>query len=158
MGYGLVRQSKDGSCVADSWGVLKATRGRLLGPRLHQLYSELLSLIRDLCPDEVAVETPFVSINARAAMAIGQAQGLALMAAAEQGLPASSYSPPQVKLAVSGHGHASKQQIQQAIALQLEIDSDGIPEDAADALAVALCHIQHFNEASLVAAEGIKLK
>tara|TARA_B100001146_G_C15842788_1_gene289938 strand:- start:148 stop:423 length:276 start_codon:yes stop_codon:yes gene_type:complete len=91
-------------------------------------------------------------------MAIGQAQGLALMAAAEQGLPASSYSPPQVKLAVSGYGHASKQQIQQAIALQLEIDSDGIPEDAADALAVALCHIQNFNEASLVAAEGLKLK
>ena len=61
-------------------------------------------------------------------------------------------------MAVSGHGHASKQQVQQAIALQLEIDSEGIPEDAADALAVALCHIQNINEASLVAAEGIKPK
>ena len=158
MGYGLVRQSKDGSCAAERWGVLKATRGRLLGPRLHQLYSELLSLIADLSPDEVAVETPFVSINARAAMAIGQAQGLALMAAVEQGLSASNYSPPQVKLAVSGHGHATKQQIQQAIALQLDIDSEGIPEDATDALAVALCHVQNLNEASLVTLEGIKPK
>lgn len=158
MGYGLVRHGKGGSCVAESWGVLKATRGRLLGPRLHQLYSQLLSLIGDLRPDEVAVETPFVSINARAAMAIGQAQGLALMAAAEEGLPASSYSPPQVKLAVSGHGHASKHQVQQAIGLQLDIDSEGIPEDAADALAVALCHVQNLNEASLVAVERINPK
>jgi crossover junction endodeoxyribonuclease RuvC len=122
------------------------------------LYSELLSLIADLRPDEVAVETPFVSINARAAMAIGQAQGLALMAAAEQGLLASNYSPPQVKLAVSGHGHASKQQVQQAIALQLDIDLEGISDDATDALAVALCHVQNLNEASLVVAEGIKPK
>jgi crossover junction endodeoxyribonuclease RuvC len=118
----------------------------------------MLSLIGDLRPDEVAVETPFVSINARAAMAIGQAQGLTLMAAAEEGLPISSYSPSQVKLAVSGYGHASKYQVQQAIALQLDIDSEGIPEDAADALAVALCHVQNLNEASLVAVERINLK
>ncbi len=105
-------------------------------------------------PDEVAVEDPFVSINARTAMAVGQAQGLALMAAAARSVPVSRYSPLQVKLAVSGHGGATKEQVQQAIRMQVDLDFAAMPEDASDALAVALCHLQNRREAALMAGES----
>ena len=107
MGYGLVKEDGDSPWVVKC-GVLTARRGLSLGERLHYLYTELLALMETFRPDEVAVEDPFVSINARTAMAVGQAQGLALMAAAARSVPVSRYSPLQVKLAVSGHGGAPR--------------------------------------------------
>ena len=135
-------------------GVLTAKRSLSLGERLHYLHTELLALMETFPPDEVAVEDPFVSINARTAMAVGQAQGLALMAAAARSVPVSRYSPLQVKLAVSGHGGATKEQVQQAIRMQVDLDVAAMPEDASDALAVALCHLQNRREAALMAGES----
>ena len=153
MGYGLVKEDEDSPSVVEC-GVLTARRGLSLGQRLHQLYTELLGLMETFRPEEVAVEDPFVSINARTAMAVGQAQGLALMAAAARNVPVSRYSPLQVKLAVSGHGGASKEQVQQAIRMQVDLDVAAMPEDASDALAVALCHLQNRREAALMAGES----
>lgn len=135
-------------------GVLTAKRGLSLGERLHYLYTELVGLMETFPPDEVAVEDPFVSVNARTAMAVGQAQGLALMAAAARSVPVSRYSPLQVKLAVSGHGGATKEQVQQAIRMQVDLDVAEMAEDASDALAVALCHLQNRREAALMAGES----
>ena len=135
-------------------GVLTARRSLSLGERLHYLYTGLLELMETFPPDEVAVEDPFVSVNARTAMAVGQAQGLALMAAAARSVPVSRYSPLQVKLAVSGHGGATKEQVQQAIRMQVDIDVAEMAEDASDALAVALCHLQNRREAALMAGES----
>ena len=142
MGYGFVVEELDGSLQAVAWGVLSAPSRLPLGERLHGLYGQLLELMRHYRPAEFAVEEPFVSVNARTAMAIGQAQGLALMAAAEGSLPVAGYSPRQVKSAVTGHGAASKEQVQYAVSLHLSMGTIPTPEDAADALAVALCHIQ----------------
>ena len=153
MGYGLVKEDGDSPWVVKC-GVLTARRGLSLGERLHHLYTGLLGLMEAFRPEEVAVEAPFVSVNVRTAMAVGQAQGLALMAAAARSVPVSRYSPLQVKLAVSGHGGATKEQVQQAIRMQVDIDAAAMPEDASDALAVALCHLQNRREAMLTAGES----
>ncbi len=142
MGYGLVEEGADGSAVVVTWGVHTAKSRLSLGERLYLLYRELLDLMERYAPDEVAVEEPFVSVNVRTAMAVGQAQGVALMAAAATGSPISRYSPLQVKQAVTGHGAASKEQVQQAVLMHLGLDEPPASEDAADALAVALCHLQ----------------
>ena len=141
MGYGLLEGGTDGFASAVAHGVLLGKPRLSLGERLHRLYKDLLKLVEQYAPEEMAVEAPFVSVNARTAMAVGQAQGLALMAAAARGIAVARYSPLQVKQAVSGHGGASKEQVQQAVALHLGLDAQGVPEDAADALAVALCHL-----------------
>ncbi len=153
MGYGLVESDAAGDPSSSEWGVLSAKSGHELGERLHRLYIELSELMAKFKPDEVAVEEPFVSVNARTAMAVGQAQGLALMAAAAQGISVARYSPRQVKQAVSGYGGASKEQVQQAVAMHLGLDATVVPEDAADALAVALCHAQSRRAAGLIAGE-----
>lgn len=154
MGYGLVKEDGDSPWVVKC-GVLTARRDLSLGERLHHLYTGLLGIMETFPPDEVAVEDPFVSVNARTAMAVGQAQGLALMAAAARSVPVSRYSPRQVKLAVSGHGGATKEQVQQAIRMQVDLDDAAMPEDASDALAVALCHLQNRREAALMARESM---
>ena len=142
MGYGLLTEDGNGGPSVVTWGVFTASSRLSLGERLHTMYRELMELTERHAPDEVAVEEPFVSVNARTAMAVGQAQGVALMAAAARGLEAARYSPAQVKLAVTGHGGASKEQVQQAVRMYLGLDAVPGPEDAADALAVAICHLQ----------------
>lgn len=123
-------------------GVL-APRSRLsLGQRLQEIYAGLVRFMDQWDPSEVAVEEPFVSKNVRTAMAIGQAQGVALMAAATRGIGAARYSPMQVKRAVTGYGGGTKGQVQQSLRMQLDTDLSAIQEDAADALAVALCHLR----------------
>ena len=153
MGYGLVEEDPDGVAFAVVWGVLAAKPRLPLGERLHRLYGELLKLMELYTPDEVAAEEPFVSRNARTAMAIGQAQGVALMAAAAQGVQAVRYSPLQVKHAVTGYGGASKEQVQQAVLMHLGLKDPSVPEDASDALAVALCHLRAGRATMLLAQE-----
>jgi len=153
MGYGLIEGNTDGVVSVVAQGVLTGKPRLSLGERLHRLYNGLLELMERYTPEEIAVEAPFVSINARTAMAVGQAQGLALMAAAARGIAAAHYSPLQVKQAVSGHGGASKEQVQQAVALHLGLDAQTMQEDAADALAVALCHLQGCRADALIAQE-----
>lgn len=141
MGYALLDVS-NGEPRALDWGTLAAPARNDLGQRLHALYAGLLELMETHHPAYAAVEEPFVARNPRTAMAIGQAHGLVLMAAAQAGIPLASYSPRQVKQAVSGNGAASKVQVQQAVLLHLGLSSLPGPLDASDALAVALCHWQ----------------
>ncbi len=121
--------------------------------RLHEIYGELCDVIDRWRPAEVAVEDPFVAQNVRSAFAIGEARAVALLAAAQAGLPVRPYAPTEVKLAVTGYGRSGKAQVQELVRVQLGLSSAPEPWDAADALAVALCHhLRCRSEARLEAA------
>ena len=144
MGYALVEDN--GQVAAVDWGAIALPSSLPLEQRLFQLYSHLLNMISIWQPDAMAVEEPFIGKGENQfvgpAFAIGQAQALALIAAAGQGIPISRYSPAQVKLSVANHGSASKGQVQEMVRVILRMDSTPTPSDAADALAIALCHIR----------------
>jgi crossover junction endodeoxyribonuclease RuvC len=122
-------------------GVITSPPGDPLPQRLAALLRELRSLIDELQPDCVVVERVLFQANARTAMSVGQACGVALLAAAEAGRPVTQYSPNEVKQAVAGYGSATKEQMQRMVQAQLSLPERPKPADAADALALALCHL-----------------
>ena len=140
MGLGVV-DSAGGDLSHAYSTVLVAKRQAPLPERLYHLFEETSRVIRDWQPAEVAIEQPFTGENKRASLAIGQAQAVAMVAAAQHGLPVSSYAPRQVKRAVTDHGGSSKEQVQEMVRLLLGLDTLPEPSDVADALAVAICHI-----------------
>ena len=147
MGYGLINLDRDEPeylCC----GVVKTRPRASLAQRLGHLHRELTLIIAEHAPDAVAVEQPFVGRNTRTALAIGQAQAVALVAAANHDIPVFQYTPTQVKQRVASYGHSSKEQVQEMVRLQLGLATAPEPHDAADALAVALCHAQemHLNQ------------
>jgi crossover junction endodeoxyribonuclease RuvC len=109
--------------------------------RLAMLRADLKALVTDLHPQVVVVERVFFQTNARTAMAVGQASGVALLTAAEAGCEVVEYTSNEVKLAVAGHGSASKDQVQRMVARLLALPETPRPPDAADALALAICHL-----------------
>jgi crossover junction endodeoxyribonuclease RuvC len=113
----------------------------------------VLDIIRRHRPEAVAVEQPFVSKNVRSAMAIGRAQAIALLAAAGEGIPAYEYTPAEVKQRVADYGASSKEQIQEMVRLQLGLAEVPQPNDAADALAVAICHLREVHVSNLLASQ-----
>ena len=141
MGYGVI-ESKDNEIALVDCGALVSPERSPIGERLSYLYNELLKIIRLHQPDAVAVEQPFVAKNVRTALAIGRAQAVALLAAAGRGIPAFEYTPAQVKQMVANYGASSKEQIQEMVKLQLGLSEVPQPNDAADALAVAICHLR----------------
>jgi crossover junction endodeoxyribonuclease RuvC len=112
-----------------------------LPERLAMLQADLDALLDDLRPAAVAVERVLFQVNARTAISVGQASGLALAAAARRGIPVTHYSPNEVKLAVTGYGVAEKAQVQAMVARLCRLDAPPSPPDAADALALAICHL-----------------
>ncbi len=122
-------------------GVIRTPSGDALPSRLAQLQRELLALIVEFRPDVVAVETVFFQVNVRTAMSVGQASGLALAAAFASGCEVVQYTPNQVKGAVTGYGGADKRQVQRMVQARLGLAKLPEPPDAADAAALALCHI-----------------
>ena len=136
MGYGLVEDGP--SLRALHWGTLTPPEDTLQN-RLHFLYTALTEVIHQWKPQEMAVEEPFVGKNWRSALAIGQAQSLAFLAASQSGLLVHYYSPAHVKQMVADHGAAPKEQVQRMVALQLGLTPGSLAPDASDALAVALC-------------------
>ena len=110
---------------------------------IHRLITELIQEFR---PRAVALESVFAALNVKAALRLAEVRGVVLLAAAQAGIPAFSYSPREVKATVAGYGHAGKEQVQQMVRAQLSLPETPEPPDAADALAVALCHI-HIAEA-----------
>ena len=140
MGYGLV-DNQDEQTKAVCFGTFTTLPNTPLPQRLQQLYQELEALIEAYRPMEVAIEDLFVGTKVRTALAVGQARGVALLAAANHHLPVSEYAPSRVKQTVAGYGRGSKQQVQEMVRLQLGLPQIPQPDDAADALAVALCHI-----------------
>jgi crossover junction endodeoxyribonuclease RuvC len=121
-------------------GAIRAA-GDAFPARLAIIYRELSIRIRETAPDVVAVENLFHALNARSALTLGHARGVALLAAVEAGVPVVEYTPAEVKRAVVGYGRAEKPQVQQMIKLLLGLSKAPTPHDAADALAVAICHI-----------------
>ena len=139
-GYGCVRSS-DGRTSAVAAGVITTPVDEPVPTRLATLRQELHSLVVELRPDVVVVERVFFQTNARTAMSVGQASGVAMLTAVEVGCDVVEYTSNEVKLAVTGYGGATKDQVQRMVARLLNLDAVPEPADAADALALALCHL-----------------
>ena len=140
LGYGIVDEA-DGDVVLVDCGVVSLPSKTPMEQRLTSLYQKLKEVVSHYLPDELAVEEPFVAGNARSALALGRAQAIAILAAANVKLPVFRYSPTQVKQQVTSYGSSSKEQVQEMVRLQLGLDKPPKSIDAADALAVAICHL-----------------
>ena len=148
MGYGLVRDDAD-SLQAVDYGVLTTPANSPVGERLSTLHRGLLEIIERYRPEEMAIEL-FVARSLRSALLVGQARGVAILTAATHGLPVYEYSPMQVKQSVAGYGKGSKDQMQQMVKLQLCLDCIPQPDDAADALGLAICHFSRRHLAQML--------
>lgn len=157
VGYGVV-DSNNGREKMVACGVLTAPAKHQPSERLSVLYKGLEKLVASLKPDVIAVETPFVSRNVSSAFAIGRAQAVALLVAANKGITTYEYSPAKIKQRVASYGASSKEQIQQMVKMQLELDEIPSPSDAADALAVALCHLSEVHVSGLLTEQLPKKK
>jgi crossover junction endodeoxyribonuclease RuvC len=140
LGYGVVdEEGVEMTMVA--CGALSLPSKVPVEQRLSSLYKKLSEIVARYKPDEVAIEEPFVAGNARSALAIGRAQAIAILAAANENLPIFRYLPTQVKQQVTNYGGSDKEQVQEMVRLQLGLAQPPQPSDAADALAVAICHL-----------------
>ena len=140
-GYGLVTESPDGDLASVAYGAIITAPGQPMPSRLLAIDRELATLIAAQRPDVVAVEELFFSRNVTTALAVGQARGVVLLGAARAGLPVYGYRPMEVKQAITGYGKAPKHQVQEMVRMLLDLDHVPQPDDAADAIAVALCHL-----------------
>ncbi len=141
-GYGVIQAAGPQTRVV-AVGVLRPRPDDSVEVRLREIYRDLTDLIAEYRPAEAAIEEVFVNRNLRTATSVGRASGVALLAMAEAGLPVAEYTPSAVKMALCGNGRADKRQVQRVVALRLGLDGILEPPDAADALAIALCHVQH---------------
>jgi crossover junction endodeoxyribonuclease RuvC len=140
-GYGIVEIDNGKPCLV-RFGALKLPARAPFDERLREIHRLIASLVEEFSPDAVAVESVFTALNMRTALKLAEMRGVVLLAAAQARVPAHSYSPREVKASVAGFGAASKQQIQKMVGMLLGLAECPEPADAADALAVALCHAQ----------------
>ncbi|MGB7547105.1 MAG: crossover junction endodeoxyribonuclease RuvC [Terracidiphilus sp.] len=143
-GYGVVESCDTGRqprLVCKALGAIRLAKTRPLPERLAQVFRELSVELERWQPEVVAVEGVFYSVNAKSALKLGQVRGVALLAAAMQGLPVAEYAPLKIKSSVVGYGLAKKEQVQFMVARLLDLAELPEPPDAADALAIAICHI-----------------
>jgi crossover junction endodeoxyribonuclease RuvC len=140
MGYGLVRRGHPPVPVAV--GVIRTSPDAAMSVRLAELYADLCALIAEHRPDAMAVEAVFTNKNLHTALAVSRASGMALLAAAQAGIPVTEYTPTAVKSAVTGDGSADKAMVATMVVRRLGLTERPKPADAADALAVAICHLQ----------------
>ena len=140
-GYGIVRLEPDGGMVAVNYGVILTPKEATASARLVMLYDQLCQLIRDHQPQIAAVEKLFFSRNVTTALAVGQARGVVMLCLEQSGIEAFEYTPNEVKQAVAGYGGAQKKQVQEMVRALLALDSIPKPDDAADALAIAITHL-----------------
>lgn len=143
-GFGVVETLDAGRqprLLCKCLGAIRLSKARPLPERLAQVFRELTSELERWQPDIVAVEEVFYSVNAKSALKLGQVRGVALLAAASAGLPVAEYAPLRIKSSVVGYGMAQKEQVQFMVARLLSLTEIPEPPDAADALAIAICHI-----------------
>jgi crossover junction endodeoxyribonuclease RuvC len=140
-GYGLVQDSEDSSLSIVDYGVILTTPDHSMPQRLLELHHQLLEILLLHRPHSGAVEKLFFQRNVTTAISVGQARGVALLALAELNLPVAEYTPLEVKQAVAGYGGADKNQVQQMVRALLNLETIPHPDDAADALAIAICHL-----------------
>jgi len=146
VGYGVIDNDNINATMV-SYGTVKPPANFDIANRLNCIFNELSEIVMRYKPDAVAIEQPFVARNAKSALAIGKAQAVALLVAANNQIPAFEYTPRQVKQRIASYGASSKEQVQQMVQIQLGLSEIPEPDDAADALAVALCHLaeEHLN-------------
>jgi crossover junction endodeoxyribonuclease RuvC len=140
-GYGLVTEDEGGEARLVRCGVIETAAGTPMPERLQQLYREITGLIHDAAPVAMAIEVLFFGRNVTTALTVGQARGVVLLAAAQSGVPVYEYKPAEVKQALVGYGNAGKQQMQEMVRMMLGLDAVPRPDDAADAVAIAICHL-----------------
>ena len=150
MGYGVI-ESRDDNVTLVDYGALSTPARSSIGERLSSLFNQLSEVVSQCQPDAVAVEQPFLAKNVKAALAIGKAQAVAILVAANRGIPTYEYTPTQIKRMVANYGASSKEQVQEMVRLQLGLSEVPEPNDAADALAVALCHLSEMHLSNLLA-------
>jgi crossover junction endodeoxyribonuclease RuvC len=127
--------------ICKGFGAIRLAKSKTMPQRLKQVFDELMAALELWRPDVVAVEEVFYSVNAKSALKLGQVRGVALLAIAQMGLPMAEYAPLKIKSSVVGYGLAGKEQVQFMVARLLGLESPPEPPDAADALAVAICHL-----------------
>ena len=152
-GYGLVREDEQGLALA-TCGTISTPAGEPLSLRLQAIYRGLAAIIQQYQPDQAAVEELFFSRNVRTALAVGHARGVTLLALADGNVPLFEYKPLEVKQAITGYGGADKRQVQEMVRMLLNLDRIPQPDDAADAIAVAVCHVHSARMRALTRGEG----
>jgi crossover junction endodeoxyribonuclease RuvC len=156
-GYGVVEwddAARIPQLVSLGAGGIRLPKKEPLAQRLALVYAELIALLELHRPDVVSVEEVFYSVNAKSALKLGHVRGVALLAAANANLPVAEYAPLKIKSTVTGYGLAKKEQIQFMVARLLNLPALPEPADAADALAIAICHIQHAQTLALQSAKA----
>ncbi len=139
-GWGIVEgEGNDLSMIAG--GVITTKPSTPFPQRLQIIYQELTTIVEKWQPEDSAIEELFFGKNAKTALSVGHGRGVAMLALVNAGLPVTEYKPLSVKQAITGHGGADKSQMQQMVKLLLQLDDIPKPDDAADALAVAICHL-----------------
>ena len=154
-GFGVVESCATGrepKLVLKAMGAIRLKKALSTAERLEQVFRELSKELERWQPDSVAIEEVFYSVNAKSALKLGQVRGVALLAAATQRLPVAEYAPLKIKSSVVGYGLAKKEQVQFMVARLLELKETPEPPDAADALALAICHI---HTAQTLALQGV---
>lgn len=141
-GYGLVRQVRGGDLELVDFGVIETQAGEALSARLLSLEAGIERVLQSHHPESSGVERLFFERNVSTAMSVGQARGVALLTLARHQLDVTEYSPVEIKQAVTGYGAADKRQMQTMVQTLLRMEQLPRPDDAADALAVAICHAQ----------------
>ena len=140
-GYGVVELATDGELVFLTCGAIKLSPKEAMPRRLSTIFIRLGDLIREHHPDNVAIEEVFYSVNAKSALKLGQVRGVAMLAASSMGLEVAEYAPLTIKSAVVGYGRAEKEQVKHMVMQLLKLAEAPQPSDAADALAIAICHL-----------------
>ena len=138
-GWGVV-QMENGKWKMENCGCIETSKELPLEKRIQEIYKSLSKIIKEEKPDEVAIEELFFNTNAKTALIVGQARGVALLAAAQAGLPVAVYTPLQVKIAIVGYGRAEKMQVEKMVMAQLQLEKKPKYDDISDALAIALTH------------------
>ncbi|MBP7963049.1 MAG: crossover junction endodeoxyribonuclease RuvC [Caldilineaceae bacterium] len=149
-GYGVVSESPAGEIRLLACGVIRTAAGDPMHLRLLEIFQDIQGLIREFKPQDLAIEELFFGRNVSTAITVGQARGAALLAAALAGLTVSEYKPAEIKQAITGYGKADKQQMQEMVRQTLDLAEIPRPDDAADGIAIALCHLQRARYQSLI--------
>lgn len=147
-GWGIIKKEGQKYTLLD-FGHITTKAKTPLHDRLEIIFEELTQIIEKAKPDHVAVEELFFAANSKTAIAVGQARGVILLAGKKKGLSVFEYTPLEVKMALTGYGRADKNQIQQMVKALLSLSEIPKPDDAADALAIAICHAQTNQDISL---------
>lgn len=141
-GYGIVAETNRGDYVLLACGIIRTSPKQEMPERLLEIFQDLRAIIKEFSPDEIAVEKLFFGRNVTTAISVGQARGAILLACAIERIPIIEYTPAEIKQAVTGYGNADKLQIQTMVVNLLSLPNIPKPDDAADGIAIAICHLQ----------------